>query len=317
MQSADVRHRLGWGRVRVFVLGDLVRDPETSGERTSSSDVTAVIPTYNASATIGRCLASITSQTTPPAWIIVVDDCSTDGSPAIVRELHIPNLQLVELPANRGVAAARNVGIQRATTEFVAFLDADDIWRPRFVELVRRAIAESGAQCGSAGGVRVSRNRAPRERTLKEAGPSAMDLTDSFWHVAAMRFMPIRSSGVIASRSLLLDVGGFAEDVRRGEDLLTWIKLWQHGRLAFVNESLFESIAPPDGLTAGEFSYRDVRVGLSRAGMAVLEALRSRRRGAGWFAVWWGRRFLSSHAEWLRKRLQPAAPWTSRKQSEQ
>jgi glycosyltransferase involved in cell wall biosynthesis len=257
---------------------------------------------YNAAATIGRCLASITGQTTPPAKILVVNDRSTDSSAETVRELHIPTLELIELPENRGVSAARNAGIERAETEFVAFLDADDTWEPRFVELVRGAIEEFGADFGGCGGLRVNRDSAPRERSISVAGPAALDLTDSFWRVA-LRFMPIHPSAAIARRSLCLAVGGFPEDVRAGEDMQMWIKLWVHGRFAFVNESLFQSVAPPDGISAGELSYHDVRVGLARAGKGLLQAVRLRRRGTGWFGVWFARRLLNRHALWLRRKF--------------
>jgi glycosyltransferase involved in cell wall biosynthesis len=269
----------------------------------NSSDVTVVVPMYNAAATIERCISSITAQTAPPAAIIVVDDCSTDGSVELVRGLAVPNLELVIRPANSGAASVpRNEGIARAQTEFVAFLDADDTWQAPFLERVCAAIERFAADFGSAGGVRVNRVGPTRSRLVRSGGSPLMDLTDGFWRVA-MRFMPIHTSATVARRSLIQHVGGFPEDVRIGEDLLLFIQLWLNGRFAFVDEALFESVAPPTGLTGSGLRYRDVRLGLARAGRALLVALRRRRRGSGWFALWYARRLVSRHVLYVRRRL--------------
>jgi glycosyltransferase involved in cell wall biosynthesis len=94
--------------------------------------VSVIIPMYNAERWIIGTLASVQRQTYRNCHIIVIDDGSTDGSSAIVRiladssETHV---ELVRTP-NRGVSAARNLGISRATGDLIALLDADDVWLP-------------------------------------------------------------------------------------------------------------------------------------------------------------------------------------------
>jgi glycosyltransferase involved in cell wall biosynthesis len=274
----------------------------------SSLEVTVVVPMYNAAATIERCIASITAQTKQPAGIIVVDDCSTDDSVEIVNQLGLPSLEVLRRPVNSGgVAVPRNNGTIHAQTEFVAFIDADDVWMPTFLERVCDAIERLNGDYGGSGGLRVNREVAARSRHLP-TDASALDLTDEFWRVA-QRFMPIHPAAMVARKSLLTAVGGFPEDLRIGEDLILFTQLWLHGRFVFVNESLFESIAPPTGLTGGHLPYRDVRIGLVRSGKALVQAVRMRRRGTGWFAIWFARRLVNRHVVWLRRRMRrPANP---------
>src|SRR6478735_3814841 len=115
----------------------------------AKNDVTVVIPMYNAAATIQRALDSVLAQTTPPARIVVVDDCSTDDSAEAVRRMYATTVELVATPVNGGIAVARNRGAREATTEWLAFLDADDWWQPPFLERTLAAIDRFGADFGS------------------------------------------------------------------------------------------------------------------------------------------------------------------------
>lgn len=97
--------------------------------------VAVVVPAYNAERTIDKTLESVRSQTHRNLDIIVVDDGSTDGTVARV-ETHVradPRVRLLR-QANAGVAAARNLGIKAATSEFVAPTDADDVWHPEKIQ---------------------------------------------------------------------------------------------------------------------------------------------------------------------------------------
>ncbi|TMR22576.1 glycosyltransferase family 2 protein [Nonomuraea turkmeniaca] len=85
------------------------------------------MPCYNAGKTLRLCLESVLSQTRVPDEIVVVDDASSDGSPAIAEEL---GCRVVRLPENRGVSAARNAGVEHTTGEVIFFLDSDVALRP-------------------------------------------------------------------------------------------------------------------------------------------------------------------------------------------
>ena len=95
-------------------------------------EVSVIIPAFNAADTIVRAIDSVRSQNTPSLEIIVIDDGSVDDTVNVVRSCIRAgeNIQLIKMPKNSGVSAARNAGIKVARGKFLAFLDADDIWLP-------------------------------------------------------------------------------------------------------------------------------------------------------------------------------------------
>ncbi len=91
--------------------------------------VSVVIPTLNCAATLPDAIASVRSQRWPDLEIIVVDDGSIDDTGRVLEELAGPELRVIR-QGNAGPAAARNTGIEAARGEWIAFLDADDLWLP-------------------------------------------------------------------------------------------------------------------------------------------------------------------------------------------
>lgn len=94
----------------------------------TSGLVSVVIPAYNVAAHIGEAIDSVLAQDYAPVEIIVVDDGSRDDTADVVSS-RFPQVTLIR-KANGGAATARNAGIRQAQGEFIAFLDADDIWLP-------------------------------------------------------------------------------------------------------------------------------------------------------------------------------------------
>lgn len=94
-----------------------------------------IVPAYNAGRYLAEALDSALAQTLPAHEILLIDDGSTDDTPAVAAR-YAGRVVHVRQP-NRGVSAARNAGIDRATGDWLAFLDADDLWDPRFLERVR------------------------------------------------------------------------------------------------------------------------------------------------------------------------------------
>ena len=94
--------------------------------------VSVVTPVSNAAATLAATVASVRAQNFADWKLLLVDDASTDGSPALARALAAaePRIRLLALPENGGPAAARNAGIRAARGRYIAFVDADDLWRP-------------------------------------------------------------------------------------------------------------------------------------------------------------------------------------------
>ncbi len=99
--------------------------------------ISVVIPVYNGARYLRETLDSVRWQTRQPDEIIVVDDGSTDDTPEILQAE--TGIQVIR-QENQGAGAARNRGIQHATGELIAFLDADDIWLPEKLEIQAREL---------------------------------------------------------------------------------------------------------------------------------------------------------------------------------
>jgi glycosyltransferase involved in cell wall biosynthesis len=101
--------------------------------------ITAAIPVYNGEPFLAEAIESVLAQTFRPSEVLVIDDGSTDGSAAVARRY--PEVRYVH-QENRGDAGARNAAIEHAQGDYIAFLDADDVWKPRKLELqVERFLA--------------------------------------------------------------------------------------------------------------------------------------------------------------------------------
>ena len=105
----------------------------------NKASVSVVIPCYQCENTIRRAVDSVVNQTVRPQELILVDDGSADQTPTVLKHLQTLYgeswIKIVSLRRNGGVSAARNVGWDLATSDYVAFLDADDIWHPEKIAI--------------------------------------------------------------------------------------------------------------------------------------------------------------------------------------
>lgn len=116
--------------------------------------VSVIMPAFNNAAHIGAAIASVQAQTRADWELIVVNDCSTDGTAAVVRRImaHDDRIELITLPQNMGAPAGpRNIGVAASRGRYVALLDADDLWHPQKLDLQLNAIDVTGARFVSAG----------------------------------------------------------------------------------------------------------------------------------------------------------------------
>ena len=90
--------------------------------------VSVIIPVYNREKTIKKAIESVLGQTYTDLEVIVVDDCSTDKTIEVVESIEDKRVRLVKSPENGGACRARNIGIENAKGEYIAFHDSDDIW---------------------------------------------------------------------------------------------------------------------------------------------------------------------------------------------
>jgi len=188
--------------------------------------ISVVIPAYNYAKFLPQAVDSVLAQNWPAAEIIVVDDGSTDETPEVARR-YGQRIRYIR-QENAGLSAARNTGIQAATQTFVAFLDADDIWRPNLLEQAMRAFKSLPESFGIV---------ACQSERIDEAGrplPAVRGVADIDGEVTAAdillksRFSP---SSVVARRVCFETAGLFDTSLRSSEDRDMWIRIGTHWRI--------------------------------------------------------------------------------------
>ena len=97
---------------------------------------TVIIPLYNKEMYIENAIKSILNQTFTDFELLIINDCSTDKSIEIASKFAFEKVQIIHHEKNSGLAATRNTGIKKATSNYVTFLDADDLWKPHFLEKI-------------------------------------------------------------------------------------------------------------------------------------------------------------------------------------
>jgi glycosyltransferase involved in cell wall biosynthesis len=132
--------------------------------------VSVIIPAYNAAGFLAEALMSVAAQNYTPLEVIVVDDGSADSTAAVARAFS-SSVQLIEQP-HAGAGAARNTGVAAAHGDFLAFLDADDLWLPGSLALRLDALQRHAADI--AYGQVIQSRAGPDGRTLDRPPATAL-----------------------------------------------------------------------------------------------------------------------------------------------
>jgi glycosyltransferase involved in cell wall biosynthesis len=190
--------------------------------------ISVVIPSYNRADLLLRALDSVFAQTHPADEIIVVDDGSTDDT--LLRTSQLP-ITLIQ-QENRGVSAARNVGIQRASGDWIALLDSDDEWLPDKLE---RQLAHLSAEPD----MRVCHTN---ERWLRLGKPlKQLPKHQKYGGWIFPRCLDIclmSPSSIIIHRDVFDTVGLFDENLPACEDFDLWLRITARYPVTFIDTSL-------------------------------------------------------------------------------
>jgi glycosyltransferase involved in cell wall biosynthesis len=184
----------------------------------SSSIVSVVIPTYNRGHSVCEAVASALAQTVSPFEVIVADDGSTDDTRDRLRPYSTRIVYRYQ--ENQGVSAARNLGIKEARGEFIAFLDSDDVWHPRKLELQLRVFKER-PELGLLGTEAMKRPEAPYPEIADDV---LGRLTLVTWAQLVVRNR-LGTSSIMVRSNVLHEAGSFDPVMKGGEERDLWLRI--------------------------------------------------------------------------------------------
>ncbi len=230
--------------------------------------ISVVIPLYNKEALIGRTLESVLAQSYRDFEVVVVDDGSRDGSAAVVESFDDPRIRLIR-QENAGVSAARNRGIAEARGEFIALLDADDIWKPSYLATVADLI-ERYPQCDvfATGYEFIDEYGKVSLLIIRNMPFSGGDgVLSNYFHVASTSHPPLWTSIVTVRKRAIEAIGGFPVGITSGEDLLTWARLACRYQIAYSTRVEAQYFTPTTGITREE--SHDLQSAKDAVGLAL------------------------------------------------
>ena len=196
----------------------------------NSPKVSVIVPTYNRADRLERALNSIVSQTCQDFELIVVDDGSTDKTSQLMKSF--PKAQYFYIKKNSGVSKARNVGLAFAKGELICFLDSDDLWKEKKIQIQSLWLENNKDsqicytdEIWIRNGVRVN----PMNRHRKYSG-------DIFRHCLGLCI--VSPSSVMIRAKLFDEIGNFDESLPACEDYDLWLRIASKYAFHFIEEPL-------------------------------------------------------------------------------
>ncbi len=200
--------------------------------------ISIIIPLYNKEQSIASTLQTVLKQIYQDFEIVIVNDGSTDHSVEEVRKIHDPRIRLIN-QSNAGVSAARNRGIEEAKGEYIAFLDADDEWKPDYLknqyELTLKYSECNIFACNYE--FKDTQGKVTSTIIRKLPFENEKGILSNYFEVASCSHPPLWTSAVIVKKSAIQSIGGFPVGIKSGEDLLTWARLACKYSIAYTQKS--------------------------------------------------------------------------------
>lgn len=188
--------------------------------------VSIITPVYNSEKYIGNTIKSVLEQTYVNWEMIIADDCSKDNTAEVVKQFTDSRLKYFKLDKNSGAAIARNEALDRARGKIIAFLDADDMWKPQKLEMQLKFMLTENIGFSFTG-----------YEIMREKGNKVVKVPKTLNYDQFMKNTVIGTLTVMLNREIVGEVR--LVNVKKDHDSMTWAKLLREGNLAFgLNESL-------------------------------------------------------------------------------
>ena len=209
--------------------------------------ISVIVPVYNGEKTIRETIESVLNQSFSDFEIIVINDGSQDSTLDVLASIQDPRLKVFSYP-NSNVSASRNRGFSHATGEFIAFLDADDLWHPRKLEAHFERMQTSGKIGLSFNWFEVFYDRPEGDHLTPWFAPPTKSTLQ--WQDFLIRNWTGTSSTVVIRADCLKGRRGFDARFRTGEDYQLWLEIAQDGwEVSFIADALTIYRKRPSSLT--------------------------------------------------------------------
>ena len=242
------------------------------------ADVSVVIPAYNAEAFVVDALDSIEGQSLHPRQVLVVDDGSKDNTSAVVQawiDSHATSYPVLLLrQKNGGISVARNSAIRRSSANWIALLDADDIWLPEHLASLMSAISASPGSIAAYGAGKIFRGSAiedlpyddfwdnPSKKFGEAIAGTPMLKIDRRALLRLLRGNFIKPSSLILSKSALEKWGMFDEEQGNAEDRELLARLLIYGTFVYCPSAITLYRWHDDNASQGKNAKRNLEFGL-------------------------------------------------------
>ena len=193
--------------------------------------VSIIVPVYNAEEFINDTIKTVQDQTYKNWELIMIDDCSTDRSTEQILKYKSDKIKLIKLKKNSGAAICRNTGIKEPKGRYIAFLDADDLWKKEKLEVQLEFMKDKKCAFSFTGYEFADKDGVGNGKIVK--------VPEKINYKQALKNTTIWTSTVMFNMNKLKKEDIYMPDVKRGQDTATWWKVLKTGVEAYgLNKNL-------------------------------------------------------------------------------
>ena len=193
--------------------------------------VSIIVPVYNAEEFINDTIKTVQDQTYKNWELIMIDDCSTDRSTEQILKYKSDKIKLIKLKKNSGAAICRNTGTKEAKGRYIAFLDADDLWKKEKLEVQLKFMKDKKCAFSFTGYEFADKDGVGNGKIVK--------VPEKINYKQALKNTTIWTSTVMFNMNKLKKEDIYMPDVKRGQDTATWWKVLKTGVEAYgLNKNL-------------------------------------------------------------------------------
>lgn len=185
---------------------------------------TIILPLYNKDVFVKKTIESILKQTYTSFELLIINDGSTDDSEKIVLEFDDNRIKYFK-QKNQGVSIARNFGIEKSSADFIAFIDADDLWLDNHLETLKNLI-----ELYPNAGIYASRYQLVYKNNTVSI-PSFNGIADNYkgivsdYFYSSYRYSPVHTSSISIPKKIFNSVGNFKSYISSGQDIDMWLRI--------------------------------------------------------------------------------------------